>query len=225
MIHRVRDHLRLEARAYDEAIRRFIPGYDRMLERVVREVAAVEPAVVVDLGAGTGALAEALLARAEVDSVVLLDVDPEMLAVASERLARFGERARFLEGSFYEPLPRCDAVTTSLALHHLPTLRERRRVHARVRGALGPRGVYVDADVMMAEEPTVRAAVMRRWADHLVAAGIDEDDAWRHFRTWAEEDTYYPVEAEAATLRAAGFHVRCAWRDEPTTVLVALPAV
>ena len=63
MSHVVRKHLRLEIDAYDAAIRTFIPGYEEALTRAANEIAGVRPTLVLDLGTGTGALAEALLAH------------------------------------------------------------------------------------------------------------------------------------------------------------------
>ena len=122
MSHVVRKHLRLESDAYDAAIRTFIPGYEEALTRAASEIAGVRPTLVLDFGTGTGALAEALLAHDRVGAVEALDIDPEMLAQARLRLTRFGTRARVRLGSFEAPLPPCDAVATSLALHHVPTM-------------------------------------------------------------------------------------------------------
>ena len=55
MSHSVRSHLRLEIDAYDESIRKFIPGYEEVLSRAADEIADIRPSLVVDLGAGTGA--------------------------------------------------------------------------------------------------------------------------------------------------------------------------
>ena len=132
MSHVVRKHLRLESDAYDAAIRTFIPGYEEALTRAANEIAGVRPTLVLDLGTGTGALAEALLAHDRVGAVEALDIDPEMLAQARLRLTRFGTRARVRRGSFEAPLPPCDAVATSLALHHVPTMARKRRLYARI---------------------------------------------------------------------------------------------
>ena len=62
MSHSVRSHLRLEIDAYDETIRRFIPGYeDGLTSAAQRNCLAFAPSLVLDLGAGTGALSEAIL--------------------------------------------------------------------------------------------------------------------------------------------------------------------
>jgi predicted RNA methylase len=83
------------------AIRRFIPGYDAMLATAADAVAAVAPELVVDLGAGTGALSEALLQRPEINTVELLDVDPEMMEQSRHRLRHFADRVRFTLRSYY----------------------------------------------------------------------------------------------------------------------------
>ncbi len=221
MTHSVRRHLRVDIAGYDASIRRFIPGYETMLREAASAVAAVRPALVVDLGAGTGALAEALLARPEVGAVELVDVDEEMLGRARERLAGFGSRARFVLRSFHDPLPRCDAVAASLALHHVRTLEDKAALFARVHAALRPGGVFVNADVTMPAGEPGREEAWRAWAGHLVASGIAEPRAWEHFAEWADEDTYFPLEDELAALERAGFDARRVWRDRVSTVVAA----
>ena len=218
--HSVARHLRVEVDAYDAAIRRFIPGYEVMLGVAAREIASVAPRHVLDLGGGTGALAEAILLAAPGAAVELIDLDPEMLAVARERLDGYGGRARFREASFDDPLPEADAVAASLALHHVPTMKEKERLFARIRDCLRPGGVFVNADATMPAEPGAREPVWRAWTAHLVSRGISEERARRHFAEWQEEDTYFPKEVEAAAMRAAGFEVAAVWSDGPMVVAV-----
>ena len=213
--HSVRRHLSVEVDAYDEAIRRFIPGYEAMLDVAAKEIARVEPGRVFDLGGGTGALSEAILLAAPHAVVELIDVDGDMLAKARERLARFGSRARFREASFDDPLPEAHAVAASLALHHVPTMDEKRRLFARIHDCLRSGGVFVNADATMPADPEPREAIWRAWAAHLVSSGISEERAYRHFAEWQEEDTYFPRDEEAAAMRAAGFEVATVWSDGP----------
>lgn len=224
MSHSVRSHLRLEIDAYDEAIRKFIPGYEVALSRAAEEVADVSPARVVDLGAGTGALTEAILEHDRVGHAVAVDVDPEMLAQARVRLRRFGSRVSFVEASFDAPLPECDAVAASLALHHVPTMEGRAALHGRIFGALRPGGVFVNADVTVSKQPGTRERTYRIWAAHLVSSGISEERAWQHFDEWALEDTYFPLEEELAAMRQAGFDAECIWRDAPNTLMLGRKA-
>lgn len=219
--HSVRRHLRVEIDAYDEAIRRFVPGYEAMLEAAAREAARCRPRRILDLGAGTGALSEAVLLAAEPEEMILLDADPEMLAQGRARLSRFGGRITEREGTFDDPFPPCDAVVASLALHHVPTIGEKAALFRRIADRLPPGGVFVNADVTMPGDPAARDAEYRGWAAHLASCGISREQAYRHFAEWAEEDTYLPREAERDALRAAGFEVTWPWTNGPMLVAAA----
>ncbi len=221
MSHSVRRHLRVEIADYDATIRRFIPGYETMLATAARAVAAVKPAHVVDVGAGTGGLSEALLREGDVRLVELLDVDPEMLDQARARLGEHENRTRFTLRSYDEPLPGCDAFAASLSLHHIPELHMKEALYRRAHEALPPGGVLVNADVNMPADGDERVGLYRHWADHQVAHGIAEERAWAHFVEWAEEDTYLPIEDELAALRRVGFQAERVWNDGPVGVVVA----
>ena len=217
--HSVRRHLRVEIDAYDETIRRFIPGYDAMLEVAARTLASTRPDLVLDLGAGTGALSEALLLRGDAGTVELIDVDAEMLDQARIRLARFGARVRFRQMSFLGELPPCDAAAASLALHHIPSLDAKRAVYGRILAALRPGGLFVNADAVMPAGRAEQAATYEAWAGHMAACGIERSRAFEHFAEWADEDTYFPLEAELDALRAGGFDAECVWERGPMAVV------
>ncbi len=210
--------------AYDSTIRQFIQGYEEGIARAAEVVANARPERVLDLGAGTGALAAAILAHADVGEVLAIDVDAEMLAQARVRLGTFGERAVFLERSFDDALPQCDAVAASLALHHVPTMARKRELYAGIHAALVPGGVFANADVTMPAEPDLQEAAYDRWAGHLAASGIDRHRAREHFAEWADEDTYFPMGEELSAMRGAGFEAECVWQELPFCLLVGRKA-
>ena len=225
MGHSVSRHLRLEIDAYDASIRQFIPGYEPMLNAAVSAVLEVaDLRRVVDLGSGTGALAERLLERDPKVQVELWDVDSEMLDKARQRLARFGERAAYRERSFFDPLDRVDAAMASLALHHVLEEKEKLALYRKIATGLRPGGALANADVTMSANEAERRATFRSWADHMVAHGIAEEQAWRHFDEWSEEDRYFPLEVERSALETAGLEAECRFSDPPSTVLVGRKA-
>ncbi len=120
---------------------------------------------------------------------------------------------------FTNTLPDCDAVVASLALHHVPTMDEKRLLYGAIHRSLCPGGVFVNADVTMPTEFDVRQAEYEIWAAHLVASGIAEDRAWEHFEEWAAEDFYFPVEEELSALGDVGLVAECLWRVTPGTVM------
>jgi SAM-dependent methyltransferase len=91
---------------------------------------------------GTGALAESVLAGLPETRLEMWDIDAKMLAVASQRLRRFGDRVTLRERSFTEPLGRCNAVIATLSLHHVSQLDAKRAVYANIFDALIPGGIF-----------------------------------------------------------------------------------
>ena len=227
MAHSVKRHLDVDADAYDVAIRRFIPYYDDMLATGVELLAALAPpgAHILDLGGGTGALSAAVLAELPEARVTILDVDGAMLGEARRRLARFGDRVDLREASFLGPLPDADAVMASLALHHVHDLEAKTDLYRTIHAALAPGGVFVNLDAAITEGPRLGALVRTRWAAGMAEHGIAEAEARDHFAAWADEDRYFPLDAELAALRRAGFaEVECFWRRGSSAVCCALRA-
>jgi SAM-dependent methyltransferase len=149
--HSVSSHLRLDTVEYDRIIRTYIPHYDESRKVQLELLAAAgipETARIVDLGGGTGSLAEAILDRFPLASVVVRDIDPEMLAIAQGRLGRLANRVELNLGSFADPLPTADAVLSAFALHHIPNLEEKADVYRRIREAVRSPGVFLNADAV-----------------------------------------------------------------------------
>ena len=225
--HSVKQHLHVRADDYDVQIRRFIPHYDEMIATGVEVLAALGPADghVLDVGGGTGALSSAVLDGLPGVRVTVLDVDPEMLAEARRRLARFGDRVSFREGSFLDPLPAADAVVASLALHHVHDLQSKTGVYRAIRDALSHGGVLLNLDAAVTEGARLNGLVFDRMALQMGEHGISDAEARGHFAAWAEEDRYFPLDAELGALRQAGFdEVECFWRRGLCAVTCALRA-
>ena len=227
MAHSVKRHLAVDADAYDVEIRRFIPHYDEMLATGVELLASLAPPVahVLDLGGGTGALSAAVLRGLPEAHVTVLDVDRAMLDEARRRLAPFGDRVAFREGSFFDPLPAADAVVASLSLHHVHDLGTKTDLYRAIHAALTPGGVFLNLDAAITEDSRLNALTFDRWAARMAESGITGAEARGHFASWAKEDRYFPLEAELAALRRAGFgEVECFWRRGGTAICCALRA-
>ena len=78
---------------------------------------------VLDAGCGSGRVTEQLLERLPDGRVIAADAAPSMLVEATRRLARFGDRVRFVECDLGRPLPLTepvDAVFSTATLHWVP---------------------------------------------------------------------------------------------------------
>ncbi len=225
--HSVKRHLRVDAGGYDVQIRRFIPYYDEMIATGVEVLAALAPAGghVLDLGGGTGALSSAVLDGLSGVRVTVLDVDADMLAEARLRLAGHGTRVCFQQASFLDPLPAADAVVASLALHHVHDLETKTALYRAIHDGLSPGGVLLNLDAAVSEGARLNGLVFDRMAERMGDHGISDAEARGHFASWAEEDRYFPLDAELGALREAGFdEVECFWRRGLSAVTCALRA-
>lgn len=214
----VATHLAIDLGEYDARIRTFIPRYDEMLDVAATTVNALRPRVVVDLGIGTGALASRVVRRRGV-RVIGVDEDESILAVAATRL--HARRATLVAGSFLRvAIPPCDAIVSSLALHHVESLRAKGRLYRRAHTALSSAGIFVTADCFPSSIPTRAAAGRRAWLDHLEQS-YSPRQAQGYLRAWAREDFYTTIDQEVALMRAAGFQSDVVWRQGSFAVIAA----
>ncbi|MEO7597646.1 MAG: class I SAM-dependent methyltransferase [Opitutus sp.] len=221
MAHSVADHLQVKIEDYDRFIRTVIPDYDTM-RRVQLELLAQtipEDGCVLDLGGGTGALAAAVAERLPEVRVQIWDTDPQMLEAARSRCSRFGSRVSFVERSFAEKLPECDAVVACIALHHVKDMTAKGQIYTNIRQALRPGGIFANADCVMTAVNSVAIAAYDRWANFMAGNGFAAEEVRQHFRNWSAEDYYPPLATELRLLAEAGFaEPDCFWRVAPFTV-------
>jgi len=223
MGHSVEGHLKLNVADYDQLIRRLVPGYPAMRAAHMALLRKLLPAdrrcLVLDLGGGTGALAEAVAETLPLAEVEIWDIDPAMLGVARERCARFGPRIRYVERSFAGPLTPCDAVVACIALHHVKDLTAKGEIYRNIHAALRPGGVFLNADLAIAAGGSLREFSYREWINAMAPHGINEAQARAHFASWAHEDHYPPLADELGLLGGAGFDdPECFWREIPFVI-------
>jgi tRNA threonylcarbamoyl adenosine modification protein (Sua5/YciO/YrdC/YwlC family) len=142
-----------DASTYTDEIRADVPAYDTLQDEVARVSSAAERAGrILDLGTGTGETARRVLALHPGASLVGIDENEGMLAVARNRLP--AERVELRVGRIEDRLPagRFDLVTSALCVHHLDA-EGKADLFARVRAALVPGGLFVMGDVVVPEDP------------------------------------------------------------------------
>jgi len=168
---------------------------------------------VMDLGCGPGTLAEKLLAAFPEMHVICSDGSDEMLKLARQRLASYGERVSYAQADFSAEnwtanLPRqLDAVVSARAIHNLRKLKLIGPVYGHVHELLRPGGVFMNIERVNFATPALR----------------------RHFRALhiktrghaAKMDGAAPSLAQQLSLlKRAGFRdVDCFWRETNTAIV------
>jgi tRNA (cmo5U34)-methyltransferase len=169
---------------------------------------------VLDLGAGHGAVAAAILARWPDAIATLVDFSAPMMAEGGRRLAPFAGRYRYVEWDLNRegwppdaPGP-FSAVVSAQALHHLPDARKA-ALYCQVYERLAPGGAFIIWDPVRPSHPyldAVYAAVARGEPIPAVVPAPSPPDA--------HSETIASLDAQLAWLRAAGFvAVDCFWKE------------
>ena len=214
-------HLGIKPGEYDRKIATLIPHYRDLLDAAaaaVDVVARTAPAVV-DLGTGSGTLAQRILRVRPKARLIGIDSDPAMLATATRRLR--GNIQPIEENFERIRIPRCDVVSASFSLHHIPTGRRKAAIYKRCFQSLRPSGMFVSADCYLASSAILRKRNREAWLNHLQRA-YSRKKAEYFLRTWAKEDVYFTLDREIELLKDAGFAVEVTWREDSFAVLVGL---
>jgi tRNA (cmo5U34)-methyltransferase len=215
-----------KAAEYDDFIRRVVPRYDEMIDRLLDTLPAA-PQRILELGCGTGNVSVRLLGAAPAATLTLVDAAPEMLALTRARLAAgdpaAAARARFVEARF-EALPAepgaYDAVVACISLHHVA---DPAPVYHTLRACLRPAGALCLADGYSTANPVLHAHHLARWHAFWRQPGNLSEVEVESVRTHVEQhDHYFDLETHFALLRAAGFDAPdCVWRDGVFAVVTA----
>lgn len=180
-----------------------------------------EPFTFVDLGAGTGAAARAVLDRYPASTAVLADYSPQMMDEGRRTLADYEGRYRYVEidmaaGKWpVELAGPLQAVISSLCVHHL-TDERKQGLFGEVRERLVPGGWYLNYDSVAADDPAAEEAWLR------VQDRRDPEAAAKRAHRTPEEQVRWenhirhiiPLEPQLEFLRSAGFQaVDVYWKE------------
>jgi tRNA (cmo5U34)-methyltransferase len=208
---------------YDEFIRRVVPDYDGMIERLLD---ALPPARrVLELGCGTGTLSLRLARRDATADFTFVDASAEMLAMTRARLeaahADIARRARFIE-AYFETMPieadSADLIVSSLAIHHVE---DKAALFRRLRVVLAPGGSLRFVDGLAGASPFDHARIWASYVGHWNGR-CTEDEIRELLVHSRQHDHYITLREHFALLEAAGFEAcDCIWRDGLWTLVTA----
>jgi tRNA (cmo5U34)-methyltransferase len=163
---KIKDHFEEEAREFDRIIVTLIPEYPRMVEALVAAIPFENsaPVRIIDLGCGTGTVAEHVLGSFPNAQVTCLDLAENMITMARAKL-RGQPHVNYVVGDFnkFDLDGDYDVVVSSLALHHLWTNDDKRQFYRRIYRSLCSGGVFYNADVVLGSSDFLQGVYMRQW--------------------------------------------------------------
>jgi tRNA (cmo5U34)-methyltransferase len=172
--------------------------------------------LILDLGSGSGRVAELIFERTEGVRVAGVDSSPSMMDIAKKRLAPWGERFIPVPGGMSE-LDRLDLpagpwpfVISVQAFHEMPD-GDKRKVMAEVYELLAPGGTFFLMDRVAFPGEALAESYRSVW-DRLNRK-TDLKDKMTYEEYWetysAKDDHVASLGQQLSWLRAAGFEVAC----------------
>jgi tRNA (cmo5U34)-methyltransferase len=191
------------------------------------------PIRVLDIGAGYGALAVAVLNDRPNATAICVDASAAMLNLGNERNRDLKDRISFIQGSLERSdwlksvEGTFDAVISSRALHHFTENQRRRHIFKEVFDLVRTGGCFINADNVRATTKSLVERYRRardEYLDRFVRESTGGKTNLAEVRA-ASPSTYHgphnngSLEEELAWLREAGFEdVDCFWKFTTTVV-------
>lgn len=201
---------------YDKKIRQTVPFYDAYFEQAAAAVRErfKRPVRWLDIGCGTGRMAESASSSVPLETFVFLAPSPQMLAIARERFPR--PCAQFLPLTAAE-LPadgQFDALTAMLVLHYF---REEERLHilGRCFSALAPGGILLVLNNIAPECEEEQARQEKEWRAFQLGQGKNPEETEAHLARRGREFFPLPPATDLRLFRQSGFRSAEALRASP----------
>lgn len=206
--------------SYDSLIRRAVPRYDEMTDRLVEYLPPTTTRIL-ELGCGTGNLTLRLAQRFPHSSITTVDASPEMINITRARLAAANPaahtRVRFVTSYFetadFKPAA-FDLVTSCISLHHV---RDKGPLYKAIHSWLAPGGALRFADQLRGATEPIDAHNWRRWLDSCREPGHCTPEEIDSLLAHAQaHDHYASLPEHVALMEAAGFpadSLDCVWRN------------
>ena len=211
---------------YDSLIRRSVPCYDAMIEKLINYLPR-HPETVLELGCGSGGLSLPLVRYVPDCEFTFVDASEEMVELTRARVQEdFPETARratFVTARFEEysmGVDQFDVVTSSISLHHVE---DKGALFRRVRESIKSGGTLRFLDQLSGG---TEANHTRMWNSLMEFMGSPGNCTKVELKSMVDHskahDHYTPLATHFHLLQEAGFvGIDCVWRDLMWSVITA----
>lgn len=194
------------ASKYDEEIRKVLPYYEDFYRQVVDivKVRFNRPLVWLDIGCGTGKMAEAAFMALDIENFLFCDSSEDMIKIAKERFA--GEKSKFVTSSFLDlnesgPFN----VITAMMVFHYFTREGRRKALQKCYKNLRQDGIFITFETFAPYSEAGRQLFLERWKSYQFSQGRSAIICDKHIGRYGNE--YFPISISEhlELLRQCGF--------------------
>lgn len=177
---------------YDRGIVATLPYYEEYFEQIVDIVHTVFhiPIAWLDIGCGTGKMANIAVKNLQVKNMVCCDNSPQMLKIAKEHIC--SSKVDFLETSIQnlEYNSDFDVITAILITHYLE-YEDRVTSIRNCYNALKKNGLFFTVENFAPVNDVFKTLYMERWKNYQYKNGKSEEECQSHMLRYNTE--YFPI--------------------------------
>ena len=162
------------------------------------------PLAWLDIGCGTGKMAEAAFKDLDIENFLFCDSSEDMIKIAKERFA--GENSKYVVSSFpemNEPGP-FDVITAMMVFHYFT--RERRKESLqKCYKILHNNGIFITFENFAPYSEAGRQLFLERWKFYQLSQGRSAGSCNEHIGRYGKEYFPIPISEHLELLRQCGF--------------------
>ncbi len=172
----MKQHFEEEAKEFDKVVLNLIPHYEDMINALVMAIPFDNdfPITAIDVGCGTGTVAQKVKERFPFAKITCLDFAENMIQMAKVKLEHYKDISYILcDFSEFEFDKKYNVVVSSLSLHHLG--KDKRQFYQKVFNNLNSGGVFYNADVVIGSSEYLEELYLKNWKDYMAQSISDEE--------------------------------------------------
>lgn len=205
-ISHIKEHFNSESAIFDDRVLKIIPYYKEMLDAVAKSIPFPKnkKITIVDLGTGTGTVAKIVKLAFPNSHIKCVDLAPNMIGEAKKKLKGL-KNIEYIISNFenYDFGP-CDAVVSSLALHHIEPDERKFKFYKKVYSSLKKNGIFIIADVLLASNLFEQKIYLKKWEDFILKS-LTKKQVLENYNRYKREDRPNKLLTELFWLKKAGF--------------------
>lgn len=177
---------------YDEKIKRTLPYYEEFYKQVIDTVKVYSPHALkwLDVGCGTGKMADFAFKEAVIKKFVFCDCASEMIEIAKKRFNV--SNAEFIVSDIRELNFRSEFdVITAIQVNHYFHSEERKNAISKCYRALKKGGIFINFENFAPFSKIGEQLYLDRWRSYQLKQGKKDEDCDKHIKRYNEE--YFPI--------------------------------
>jgi tRNA (cmo5U34)-methyltransferase len=200
---------------YERSVHKMLHHYAEMLEAIFDPVDFPQKKKIhaLDLGLGTGNLTQKIFRRFPNAIVTAIEISPDMIQLAKEKLRPFKARLQIIEGDFSKielPKNHFDLVVSCMSLHHIAQAQTKMKFYKRLFSTLRAGGIFSSSDPIQCDERTLTKYYENKMETFIKSHHSKAKSLLQHIR---KEDFPERVSDHLRWLKLAGFkQVHLVWQ-------------